>query len=83
MMQDGKTPGTARSPNLGLRKHETLFAIGQPVYIDKDESAHAVVTEILIKAGGVVYRAAWVQNGASQEPWFDEFRLTEARNLPR
>lgn len=76
--QAGRMPGTTGSPNLGTHQFHTMFCIGQRVVIDGDQSAHAVVTEILIKAGGVIYRVAWVQNGESKEPWFDEFRLSAA-----
>lgn len=76
--QAGRMPGTIGSPNLGSHQFHTMFCIGQRVIIDDDHSAHATITEILIKAGGVIYRAAWVQNGESKEPWLDEFRLSVA-----
>lgn len=71
----GKTPGTARAPNLGVFKHETQFCVGQFVLIDGDPNMRGRVVGINIHAGGTDYKVSYFHNGCNYEPTFDEFRL--------
>lgn len=76
MTTTAKMPGTARAPNLGRYKHDTLFCVGQKVMIDDDEQMSGTVIRISIHAGGTDYCVAYFNNGTAYEPMIDEFRLT-------
>jgi len=55
--------------------YETTFAVGEPVFIDREISG--VVVEISINHGPIFkYRVEWFHNGILQTAWLDLFRLS-------
>jgi hypothetical protein len=76
----GRFPRGTVKPNMqeNPMPNQTLLPIGAKVRIDGD--LIGLITEIIIRGVGgplfVLYKVEWVHNGANQEGWFTELRLS-------
>lgn len=57
-----------------------ILDLGDRVHIDEDESITARVIGVAHYTHGTDVRISWVHNGAVQDVWVDDWRLTKRKD---
>lgn len=60
-----------------ITTYTTKFAIGDAAICDGDESIKMHVVGVAFYTGRSMISVEWTHNGALQQAWLDQWRLTE------